>query len=154
MIRTIAGFHADEAGDWVAELSCLHGQHVRHQPPFRQRQWVMTPAGRAERIGSEIDCPLCDRAELPEGLRTVRTAGPFDADNVPNALRAAHRIVDRTWGVLRLIEGAAGIWIATTPPIDRRLIRGDTQPIPPLVPHHLTIDEPVVLAVDFLVADP
>jgi tellurite methyltransferase len=154
VIRTIAGFHADDAGEWVAELSCLHGQHVRHQPPFRQRQWVMTPAGRADRLGSEIDCPLCDRAELPEGLRLVRTAGPFDADTVPEALRKVHRIAAGTWGVLRLIEGSAGLRLATTPPIDRWLTRGATQPIPPLVSHHLTIDGAVVLAVDFLVADP
>jgi tellurite methyltransferase len=154
VIRTIAGFHNDEAGEWVAELSCLHGQHVRHQPPFRPRAWVMTAAGRAERIGTEIDCPLCDRAELPAGLRTVRTAGPFDADSVPEALRTTHRIADGTWGVLRLLEGAAGIWIATTPPIDRWLTPGATQPIPPLVPHHLKIGGAVLLAVDFLVADP
>ncbi len=154
MIRAIVSFHADESGEWVAELSCLHSQHVRHQPPFRQREWVTTPAGRVEKIGSEIDCPLCDRAELPEGLRIVRTAGPFDAGSVPKALRTAHRIAGGTWGVLRLIEGGAGIQIATTPPIDRWLTPGGAQPIPPLVPHHLMIDGAVVLAVDFLVADP
>lgn len=28
--RRIVGFHQDEGGDWVAELSCMHRQHVRH----------------------------------------------------------------------------------------------------------------------------
>jgi tellurite methyltransferase len=63
--RTIAGFHQDDEGDWVAELSCLHNQHVRHRPPFQDRPWVMTEAGRASHIGTGIDCPLCDRSEPP-----------------------------------------------------------------------------------------
>ena len=88
MIRTIDGFHLDEHGDWVAELSCLHNQHVRHRPPFWDRPWVTHASGREERIGSEIDCPLCDRAELPPGLDIARTAGPFDAASVPAAASA------------------------------------------------------------------
>ena len=65
MRRTIEGFRRDGAGEWVAKLSCLHGQHVRHGPPFQERPWVVSEAGRAERIGAELDCPLCDRAQLP-----------------------------------------------------------------------------------------
>jgi tellurite methyltransferase len=64
--REIVGFHQDEHGDWVAELSCLHSQHVRHRPPFMERAWVLTEEGRDARIGSEIECPLCDRAEDAE----------------------------------------------------------------------------------------
>ena len=154
MIRTIVGFHPDEVGDWIAELSCLHSQHIRHQPPFRPRAWVLTPGGRTERIGTDIDCPLCDRAELPDGLRRVRTAGPFDATTVPPGLRRTHEVAERTWGVLRVLDGSVGIRIATVLPIDRRLSPGDTQPIPPRVPHDLAIDKPVVFAVDFLVAPP
>lgn len=152
MIRTIVGFHPDEVGDWVAELSCLHSQHIRHQPPLRTCEWVLTLGGRAERIGSDIDCPLCDRAELPEGLRLVRTAGPFDATTVPPGLRRTHEVADATWGVLRIVEGSIGIRIATVPPIDRRLTSGEAQPIPPRVPHDLAIEDGVVFAVDFLVA--
>ena len=87
MIRTIDGFHQDGEGDWVAELSCLHNQHVRHDPPFQDRPWVISEAGRAERLGSPIECPLCDRLELPAGLEVVRTAGPFDAETLPPALQ-------------------------------------------------------------------
>ena len=64
MIQTIVGFHQDTEGDWVAELSCQHNQHVRHRPPFLERAWVTTEEGRASRIGTEIQCPLCD--EGPE----------------------------------------------------------------------------------------
>jgi hypothetical protein len=63
--RTIVGFHQDDEGAWVAELSCLHNQHVRHQPPFRERPWVVTESGRASRIGTDIECPLCERGEPP-----------------------------------------------------------------------------------------
>jgi hypothetical protein len=63
VVRTIVGFHQDDVGDWVAELSCFHPQHVRHRPPFFDREWVTTEAGRAGRLGTDIECVLCDRAE-------------------------------------------------------------------------------------------
>ena len=151
MIRTIEGFHQDDEGDWVAELSCLHSQHVRHQPPFQERPWVVTEAGRDAHIGAELDCPLCDRLELPAGLEVVRTAGPFDADTVPAALRRDHLVADRTWGLLRVLDGAVTFAIETTPPFRARLAAGDEQPIPPGVAHHLGVDGPVRLEVDFLV---
>ena len=151
MRRTIVGFHRDGAGEWVAELSCLHGQHVRHRPPFQERPWVLSAEGRADRIGDELDCPRCDRAELPDGLTVVRTAGPFDAATLPSGLRRAHRVAEGTWGRLRVSEGSVGFSLETSPPIQRPLRRGDEQPIPPGVPHVLSVDGPVVLAVDFLV---
>jgi hypothetical protein len=61
----IAGFHRDEAGDWVAELACGHTQHMRHRPPWQSRPWVMTEAGRAAKIGAAIDCPACAKGEPP-----------------------------------------------------------------------------------------
>ena len=64
MLRHITGFHQDDAGAWVAELSCGHGQHIRHRPPFQVRPWVLTEAGRAEHLRTELDCPLCDQDEL------------------------------------------------------------------------------------------
>jgi tellurite methyltransferase len=59
-VRTIVGWHRDEEGDWVAELSCGHAQHVRHRPPFFDRPWVLTIEGRTARVGTPIDCPHCD----------------------------------------------------------------------------------------------
>lgn len=60
MHTTIVGFHQDEQGDWVAELACGHGQHMRHRPPWTLREWVTTEAGRSAKLGADIDCPLCD----------------------------------------------------------------------------------------------
>lgn len=154
MLRQITGFSEDDSGDWVAALSCLHSQHVRHRPPFQERPWVLTEAGRAGRIGTDLDCPLCDRAELPDGLSVARTAGPFDAATLPAALRRDHLVAAATWGLLRVLDGAIGFVMATAPPVDVHLAAGDRQPIPPGVPHHLAGDGPFVVAVDFLVRPP
>jgi tellurite methyltransferase len=152
VLRTITGFHADDVGDFVAELSCLHNQHVRHAPPFRARPWVQTADGRAAHIGTPLDCPLCDRAELPDGLRTLRTAGPFDDTTLPAGLRRPHRVAHATWGLLRVIGGTVDFTMQTSPPIDTTLQAGDSQPIPPDVTHQVRLHDAVV-TIDFLVRD-
>ena len=150
MKRTVVGFHLDEAGDWVADLSCRHGQHVRHRPPFQQRPWVLTEEGRRSRLGAEVECPLCDRCELPSGLRVARTLGPFDEATVPDGLRRAHRLPEGTWGLLRVLNGSAVVTLQAEPATLRRLAAGDSQALPPGLGHHLSIDGPVVLIVEFL----
>ena len=67
MERAIVGFHLDERGDWVAELECGHGQHVRHKPPFQLRPWVLEESSRSARLGTTLSCPLCDRLEPAGG---------------------------------------------------------------------------------------
>ena len=59
MQRAIIGFHRDEHGDWIADLECGHAQHVRHKPPFIERPWVTTAAGRQAHIGKRLVCVLC-----------------------------------------------------------------------------------------------
>ncbi|HYC31552.1 MAG TPA: DUF3565 domain-containing protein, partial [Gemmatimonadales bacterium] len=56
------GFHQDAEGHWVAELECGHGQHVRHEPPWQVRPWVLTEEGRAARRGTVLACRLCGDA--------------------------------------------------------------------------------------------
>ena len=153
MQREIVGFRQDEAGDWIAELDCLHGQHVRHRPPLWPRPWVEIPTGRAEHTGTSLDCPLCDRAELPDGLVIVRTAGPFDESTLPAGLRRNHRVANGTWGLLRVITGEAHFTMQTEPLSERDLYAGDLQPIPPGVLHAVSIGSGSI-AVDFLVAPP
>ncbi|HEY0511913.1 MAG TPA: DUF3565 domain-containing protein [Thermoanaerobaculia bacterium] len=60
MKQKIVGFHQDERADWVADLECGHGQHVRHKPPWMRRPWVVTAAGREAWLGAELDCKKCD----------------------------------------------------------------------------------------------
>ena len=57
--RRVVGFRQDEEGHWVAELECGHTQHVRHDPPWQVRPWVVTEEGREAHLGMELDCRLC-----------------------------------------------------------------------------------------------
>ena len=65
-MRRIVGYRVDDAGDWVAELECGHGQHVRHRPPWTLRPWVVSEAGRASRLGTTLECRKCDEHRIPE----------------------------------------------------------------------------------------
>jgi tellurite resistance-related uncharacterized protein len=112
---------------------------------------VTTAEGRASRIGGELDCPLCDRAELPEALVVARTVA-FDEQSLPAGLRRDHRVAERTWGRLRVQAGHARFTMAVEPRLERRLGAGDEQAIPPGVLHAVEPDGSVALTVDFLVA--
>lgn len=58
----ILSFQLDEEGDWFAVLACGHTQHVRHQPPWLNRPWVVTPAGRQAKLGERLRCGWCEQA--------------------------------------------------------------------------------------------
>ncbi|APR69052.1 hypothetical protein AHTJS_00690 [Acinetobacter haemolyticus] len=60
MQQAIVGFHLDEQGHYVADLACGHGQHVRHDPPWQNRPWVLTEQGRNEKLGVMLECKKCD----------------------------------------------------------------------------------------------
>lgn len=57
--QPIVGYHRDDEGDWVAELACGHNQHVRHNPPWNNRPWTETEAGRQSMIGQQLGCRKC-----------------------------------------------------------------------------------------------
>ena len=136
MERRIVSFTQDDEGDWVAHLDCLHRQHVRHAPPMRFAPWVLDDAERAARVGQPLDCPLCDRAELPADLERLRVTDTWTEATMPAALRRDHRVAKRTWGLLHVEAGAMRFRAATSPPIDRVVSAGDgPQPIPPEVAH-------------------
>jgi hypothetical protein len=65
MHRIITGFEQDDESHWRAILDCGHRQHVRHDPPFSSREWVLTKAGRASRIGFALNCKRCDEDITP-----------------------------------------------------------------------------------------
>lgn len=60
MEQRIIGFAQDDEGHWVAELECGHRQHVRHDPPWQVRPWVVTEDGRARWLGQVLECPRCE----------------------------------------------------------------------------------------------
>lgn len=63
-LQAILSFHRDTLGDCVARLACGHHQHTRDDPPWIDRPWVRTAAGRAGMIGSTLACVKC-RDGLP-----------------------------------------------------------------------------------------
>jgi hypothetical protein len=77
MEQRIVGFHRDEEGAFVADLECGHRQHVRHAPPFQNRAWIATEAGRQERLGTLLTCPFCDMPELPPGAALANRTKTF-----------------------------------------------------------------------------
>ena len=62
--RRIVGFHRDAEQQWVAELECGHTQHVRHNPPWRVREWVLSESGRRDFLDSELGCVRCASEEI------------------------------------------------------------------------------------------
>ena len=60
MKQPMTGYHEDEEGHWVVKLSCGHFQHVRHNPPWTTRSWVVTEEGRTSKLGFEVNCKKCD----------------------------------------------------------------------------------------------
>lgn len=103
--RSIVGFHRDEEGHWVARLDCGHPQHVRHDPPFKERPWVQSEAGRASRLGAALECVRCDRREIPAGHVAAHRTPEFDEASVPDALRTRHTTKAGVWGCIHVREG-------------------------------------------------
>lgn len=105
MERPILSFEQDEKGDWAARLSCGHRQHTRHNPPFAERPWVLDEAGRAARIGSCLDCVLCDREEMPADCQPYNRTKTFDETTIPAGLRANHSTKAGVWGLIHVESG-------------------------------------------------
>lgn len=149
MKRAIEAFHQDTFGDWVADLGCGHGQHVRHQPPFRMREWVLTAEGRATFLGVELDCVRCDRLELPADMVPYSRSADFDETTVPARLLAEHSTKSGVWGVLHVLAGA--LTYVVEPPLAREVLvkAGDTAVIVPEVKHRVQPEGTVRFFVEF-----
>jgi hypothetical protein len=62
MLQAIVDFDLDNEAHWVAKLACGHRQHVRHNPPWQNRPWVMTEQGRQEKLGMMLECKRCSES--------------------------------------------------------------------------------------------
>ena len=134
MKRPITGFRLDDDGDWAALLSCGHAQHVRHNPPFMNRPWVESAAGRDSRLGVPLDCVRCDQLELPEGMSPYRRSPEFTESSVPVALRTNHSTAAGVWARILVTEGALCYRVEALG-IDVELSPDEPGIIVPEVPH-------------------
>lgn len=98
---------------------------------------MLDEAKRTARVGSELDCLLCDRAELPDGLTVVRTTAVWDEKTLPEALKRTHRVAPATWGRLRVQRGRLRFVVTTHPPLDVVVGPDAPQAIPPEVEHRV-----------------
>jgi len=105
MHRPITGFHRDDERHWVAELSCGHPQHTRHDPPLVEREWVRTEEGRASRLGVSLDCLSCDRGEIPTTHGPYKRTKSFTEDSVPAALLSNHTTKAGVWALIHVEHG-------------------------------------------------
>lgn len=79
--RRIVAVRDESEGACIVELECGHSRHVRDRPPFESFPWVRDPAERSARVGTAIECGLCDAGgedrHAPEELRAVDIAGEY-----------------------------------------------------------------------------
>jgi hypothetical protein len=66
--QKIIDYHKDVEDHWVAQLACGHFQHVRHNPPWTTRPWVVTSEGRDSMLGFELSCKKCDQGQGPDHI--------------------------------------------------------------------------------------
>ena len=119
----ITGFHQDAEGDWIADLACGHSQHVRHRPPWQSRPWVTSEAGRAEKLGASIDCPLCKMPEAPVGVGEYKRTATFTQSSVPIGLLRDHRTKPGVWARIVIEAGGSRVHAGLASPH----VRADTR---------------------------
>ncbi len=150
MKRKITGFHQDEHNDWVADLDCWHRQHVRHKPPFFNRPWVTSAAGRANMLGTELNCVRCDRLELPAGVVSNGRTPEFTNLTVPVAMLSDHVLPPGIWGQIHVLSGTV-IYVVQEP-VQHIFTLGSSGPgiIAPLMLHHVATPDDTRFYVEFL----
>ena len=145
----MTGFHLDAEGHWVAELSCGHAQHVRHRPPFELRPWVMSPEGRAGRLGQTLDCVRCDRREMPEGYAAYKRTPQLTQDSIPAGLLRHHRTKPGVWGRIVVERGALELYEGEEREPHQLVTPGSSWLILPEVEHRVAPAGEVTFYVEF-----
>ena len=76
----VLDFRQDEHGHWVAVLSCGHTQHLRHQPPWQNRAWVLNAEQRLVRRGERFNCGWCAADHQGAETGTEQTHSPSNKE--------------------------------------------------------------------------
>lgn len=147
--RSITGFSEDADGVWVAQLECGHGQHVRHQPPWQLRPWVLSEQGRARHLGIQLDCVKCSMPTLPAGAERYKVLGPFTQATIPAGFLRQHSLKARTWGRLVIAEGELSYVIERDPDVSFVLSPGVPGIVQPEEVHHIEARGSVKFEVEF-----
>ncbi|BCT69171.1 DUF3565 domain-containing protein [Nitrosospira sp. NRS527] len=136
MERPITGFDLDSEGDPIALLNCGHAQHVRHNPPFINRPWVISEEGRNSMIGKMLNCVRCDKFEMPDGFIPYKRTPVFTEESVPAALTKDHSTKTGTWAKITVLEGKLRYCVAALG-ADMELSTDNVGVVVPEVPHHV-----------------
>lgn len=147
MQRPIIEFGIDDEGDPFARLDCGHRQHVRHNPPFTNRPWVMTDDGRRSKLGALLECVRCDRFEFPEGFERYQRTPGFDEHSIPAGLRRAHATKAGVWGRIVVSSGRLRYHVEGTDPVFE-LTPGTPGIVPPQAVHRVEVVGPVRFLVE------
>jgi len=150
MNRPIVSFHEDAESHWVAALACGHTRHVRHDPPFSDRPWVLSEEGRRARLGSELDCVQCDRREIPPGYEPYRKTPVFDEKTIPAGLLRNHTTKRGIWARIRVTRGRLDYFLHGPFEVHERLTPAAPGIVVPEVEHHVAAAGPVSFQVEFL----
>lgn len=148
MQRPITGFGTDELNDPVAYLSCGHRQHVRHQPPFINRPWVMSEEGRRSMLGTTLNCVRCDQMEWPEHFVAYKQTPEFTQETLPDGLKKDHNSKAGVWAKIHVLEGVLHYTIESLG-IEMDLLPGLPGIVLPEVLHHVAAKGPVRFYVEF-----
>jgi tellurite methyltransferase len=147
--RAVVGFSQDGEGHWVAELTCGHGQHVRHQPPWQLRPWVQTEEGRQSHLGILLDCVKCSMPELPAGAAPYKVIGPFSEATIPAGFLRKHALKPGVWGRIVVLDGQVRYVIERDPEVSFVLLPGEPGIVLPEEPHRVEAIGPVHFQVEF-----
>lgn len=149
MERIIVGFHQDEEQHWVAELSCGHNQHTRHNPPLIERNWVLSEEGRQAHLGTVLNCVRCDEREIPDLAQAIRTTDVFSEATMPEAMRRSHCSGAGIWGRISVISGSLRYYVFEPYDEEQQVDAGQAAIIIPEVAHRLEPNGPVEFRVEF-----
>ena len=149
MKRQIIAFHLNPENDWVADLDCGHGQHVRHNPPFENRVCTTSETGRKSKLGVMLNCVRCEELELPQNFIPYKKTAVFDADSVPTALTLSHSTKAGVWAKIHVLEGQLSYVIAD--PISKEFVLDPAfiGIVTPEILHHVRPHGPVRFYVEF-----
>ena len=104
MDKKIIGFHIDDEDDWVADLACGHTQHVRHNPPWTNRPWVLKEETRKPFLGTHLDCLKCNMPKMPANVYLVGSVECLDQQSLVEQY-AGMQCNDKGWIQIIVTEG-------------------------------------------------